>query len=123
MVERVERGQLRELGDDVVGRVEQEPGVGGEQHRRVVVGVAGRDHPVVERAEGLDRRPLLVGHPQPVAGDAAVGDLEAMAQQGGPSELTHQRARELLEGVGEDDHLGALPQPGEEVDGSGQGLE
>ena len=68
----VERGELRELGDHVVRRVEQEPAVGLEQHRRVVVAVAGGDDAVAERVERLDRAALLVGLAEAVVDDAVV---------------------------------------------------
>ena len=41
-------GELRELGNDGLGRVDEKAGVGGTEHADVVVRVAGRDHPVVE---------------------------------------------------------------------------
>ena len=57
LVVRLERRQLGELGlAPVVGRAEQEPRVGGQQHRHVVVGVAAGEHAVAERLERLRRR-------------------------------------------------------------------
>lgn len=46
--------ELRELGDHVVGRSEQETDVGFGEHRGVVVRVAAGDDPVVEPVERLD---------------------------------------------------------------------
>jgi hypothetical protein len=59
--------------------------------------------------------PLLVGHAQAVVDDAIVADDQLVAQDRRHAELTHQGCAELLEGVAEDDHLGALAQPVEEV--------
>lgn len=92
-------------------RMEPERRVGGQQHGRVVVAVAGGDDPVVEAFERLDRAALLVGEPQAVVDDAVVGDDEAMAQQRRHAELAHQRRRELLERVAEDHDL----RPGAEL--------
>jgi hypothetical protein len=84
-------------------------------HGGVVVGVAGGDHPVVERLQRADRLALGILLAQTVAGHAAVAvALEAVAEQRRPAELAHQRCGELVEGVGEDHQLEALAQPGGE---------
>ena len=60
---------------------------------------------VVQIFQGRDGFLFLVGLAELVAGDVIIGDDEAMAEQRGPAELAHERLRELLEGVGEDDDL------------------
>ncbi len=65
---------------------------------------------------------LLVRHAQVVVGDPAVlGDFELMAEQGRPAELPHQRLGEVVEGVGQDDHLETLAQAVEELAGAFHG--
>jgi hypothetical protein len=103
--------ELRERFDHDLRRAKEDAGVGFGEHRGVVVGVTRGDDPEVELFEALHRFPFLVLHPQPVAGDRAVGsDDEVVAKEGGPTELSHQGARQLLEGIGKDDHLVAFAQ-------------
>ena len=64
--------------------------------------------------EGLDRLALLVGLAQLVVSNAIVFDDEAMTEHGGPTELAHEWASELLERVTQDDHLGLCAQLVEE---------
>jgi hypothetical protein len=47
-------------------------------------------------------------------------DDQAVAEQRRPVQLAHQRLRELVEGVRQDDHLEAFAQPVDELDCSGQ---
>src|SRR5665647_1321321 len=115
--------QLSELVDDVLRRVEQDAGVGGQEHGGVVVRVARGDDAERHALQRPHRGTLLVGHAQPVPGDPpVVGDLQRMAEQRGESQLPHQRMGELGERVGEEDHAAeSLAQPVEELDRSGQG--
>jgi len=113
-------GVLRELGDDVRGRTEQDAAVRFAEHARVVVGVARGDDVEVQVPERADRAPLAVVDPQSVADDAILAvDLERVAEQAGVAELAHQGSGELVERVGEDDDLRAVAQPAEEPCRSG----
>jgi hypothetical protein len=111
--------ELREVGDHVRRRTEEDPRVRRGEHGRVVVRVAGRDDAERERAERLDGAALPVRDAQPVARDPPAGvDLERVAEERRPAELPHERRRELAERVGEDDDLRPAPQPVEERGGA-----
>ena len=114
-------GELGELLDDVFRRPEEDARVGLGQHRGVVVGVPGCDDAEVQLVEGLDGLPLLVLLAQVVVRDpSALVDLQPVTEEGGPAELSHQRSRELVEGVGENHHLQLAPEPVEEFPGPGE---
>src|SRR5690606_26798469 len=51
LLECMHRRELREFGDDIVWRVEEDAGVGLTEHGGVVVRVTGRDHAVVKTLE------------------------------------------------------------------------
>src|SRR5712692_2149072 len=109
-------GELRELLGDVLGRAEKDAGIGGLEHAGVVVGVAGRDHVEVESFEGQHRGQFLIGQAQVIVDDPPVRrDRQSVAEERGVVELLHHGRGELLEGVGEDDHLAARTQPRQEV--------
>ncbi len=118
------RGELREFLDDVVRRMEQDAGVGFAQHGGVVVGIARRDHAVVQALQRDDRLALGILLAQLVIDDPiVVVDDQLVAQQRGEAQLAHQRLRELVEGVRQDHHLETLAQPVDELDGTVQRLE
>ena len=85
---------------------EEEAGLGGADHRQVVVAVAGGDR--VE-ADGLQRahgHELGLRHAHAVARDHAVRrHVERVAEERRAAELLHERRGELLERVAQEDHL------------------
>jgi hypothetical protein len=90
--------------------------MGFAQHRGVIVGISGCDHLEVELLEATHRLTLLIRHAQMVIHEAAgVVGFQAVAEQGRPAELPHQRVGELVEGVGQDHHLVVLAQRVEET--------
>ncbi len=105
----------------MVRRAEEKAGVGFAQHCGVVVGVACRHGEKIERLEGGDGMFLLVLHPHMVGQDPARGiDLQLIAEEGGKSELAHERQGELIEGIGQNNHLAAFTEPGHELGGAFQ---
>jgi len=105
-----------ELGDHVRWRAKEEPGIGGVEHRRVVVRVAGRDHAEVQSVQCLHRLSLLIGLAEVVVHDSAgcIG-FEAVAEDRRPAELAHEGLGKLVEGVRQDDQLEVRPDPIEEL--------
>ncbi|MNI86552.1 hypothetical protein D3C73_1436570 [compost metagenome] len=104
--------------------MEQDPGIRLTQHGRVVVRVAGRDHPVIKALERQHRLALGVFLAQLVAGHSTgVIGHQAVAQQGRETQLAHQWLGKFIEGVGQNHHLEALTQPVDELDGAVQRLE
>ena len=64
---------------------------------------------------------LLILHPHVVIDDAAgLIDLQLVAKERRESQLAHQRLGELIERIGQDDHLASLAEPGDKVDGAFQ---
>jgi hypothetical protein len=99
LVVRRRHGELREVGDDVRGRTEEDAGVGGREH-----GVSLYESPAatvrnaIARSASTARR--FRRRCELVAGDAARRlDLERVAEERRPAELPHERLRELGEGV------------------------
>jgi hypothetical protein len=115
--------ELGEILANVNGGPEEDADVGFGEHEGVVVGIAGGDDPVVELAEGGDGMFLLVGEAELVIGDVVVMNDEAVAEEGGPVELTDQGCGELFEGIGEDDDRHLLAQLAEELECTREGLE
>ena len=58
LFKRMNRRKLREFGDHVIRRMEQNPGIRLTQHRGVVLGIPRRAYPVVEALEGQHRLAL-----------------------------------------------------------------
>lgn len=114
-IEVVERRKIRVLIDDVLRSMEERTGMGGANHREIVVGITGSDDLEVERPEGFDRAPFVIVDPQHIVDDVIVADLELMAQDRRMSELLHERRRKLLERVTQEHHLIGVTEPVEEV--------
>lgn len=110
----IERWELWKFIDHVLWRVEEEPVFGDGQHGRVVVGITRCDHAIVEATQGLDGFAFLVVESQFEIDDAVVVNYQSVADQRGHSEMSHQRATELLERVGQDEDLGEFSQSTEE---------
>jgi hypothetical protein len=109
--------ELGELPRNVVGRSKENAPVRFRQHRGVIVRVAGGDDLEVEQLERHDGLALAVADAQAIVGDApALVDDERVAEKAGVIELGHQRRCELVERVGEDDHLESAAQPAQEFE-------
>lgn len=115
--------ELREFALHVFRRVNEETDIRFQQHRCVVVGIAGGDDVVVERLERSHGLLLLVGNAELIARDAVVLHDEPVAEQRGPVEGFHQGLCELLERVREDDDLGDAPKFIKKFLSAGQRLE
>lgn len=110
------RRELRELANHIVRRVKQNSRIRFAQHRRVVVRIARRNHPVIQALErqhrltlGIFLTQLIAGHPPGFVSD------QAMAKQSREAQLAHQRLRELIKSVRENHHLETLAQPIDEL--------
>src|SRR5215471_5128441 len=92
--------ELRELLFHIVRCVKEETDVCFDQHGGIIEGIASSDDVIVQQLESGNGFLLLFRNAQLVIDDAIVLNDQAMAEQGGPVQLLHQRRGELLERVG-----------------------
>lgn len=116
----LEVGELGELGLDGGGSAKEKTGVGFQEHGGVVEGVASGDDEIIQAFQGGDGTALGVGLTHFVAGDSAVRNDEAVAENGGPFQLAHEGLGKFFEGVGEDDDLGEGAELAQEIEGAVQ---
>ena len=111
-------------GADFLRGAEEEAGLGGADHFKVIVAVAGGDG--VDSAAGLESAhgvELRVPRAKFVAAHVAVGvGLDGVREKRRPAHLAHQRATEDVEGVGDDYHLGGFAKPVQKIHRAGEGL-
>ncbi len=113
-------GELRELPDHVLRRVEEKPVISLAQHRGIVEGISGGHDFEIERLKGRDGVAFLVGHAELVAGDAIICYDEPVTEKGRPSHLSHERLGELLESIGENNHRGFLSEGAKKLGRAGK---
>ena len=94
------------------------------QHGGVVVGITSGNNTIVNTLQCDDRLTLRVFLTQLVVDNtiSLVGD-QAVTQQRRETQLAHQRLRELVKGVRENDHLETLAKPVNKLDGAVQRLQ
>lgn len=116
--------ELREFLHHVGAWTKQDALVGSAQHGRVVVRIADGAGAEVQQAERGDRLALLVSLTQTVAGDPAIRvDLQAVTEDGRPAHLGEEGLGELHKGVGQDNDLGMIARPGDELDRARQWIQ
>ncbi len=103
--------------------MEEKSRVGFRQHGGVIKGVSSRDNPIAQRFESRDAFALLIRLTKVVVHYPTLIDLQPMAQQGWPAELSHEGLSKFLEGIGEDDDLSQFAQLGKKLHSSGQRVE
>ncbi len=109
--------ELGELLADAGRGVEEESVVGFKEHGGVVEGVAGGENLINATLEGGDGAALGMFLAEAEAGDAAVNNRQAMAEDVGHSSWRMDGLGEFLKGVGQDDDLGEGAQLAQEVEG------
>ena len=104
-------------GLDLLGRAEEEAGLGGSDHLQVVVAVAGGYGVHAAAAlETMDGVELGVSGAELVADHVAVGvHLHGVVEERWPAELAHEGAAKDVEGVRDYDHLRRLAELVEEL--------
>ncbi len=102
---------MRKFVDHVLRRAKQDSGVRFRQHRRIVVGIARRNHPEVQAVERPHRLALGIGLAQHITGHPILGNLQSVTEQRRTAELAHQRHGEFIVSVRQNHHLKPLAQP------------